>query len=523
MTLDELIKALSDPRAYPNHPASVSVKQTHISVVFLADEFVYKIKKPVNLGFLDFSTLDLRHHYCREEVRLNRRLAPQVYLDVVPISKSAFGVQVGGSSEHIEWAVKMRRLRDEYSLLHRVQTEELDRPLLARIARRLAQFYQTDPPPQAAAMGRWEVVAQNARDNFLQSAHHVGQTVSRPVFDRVRQATEQQLFQHRSLVEQRANSGKIRDTHGDLRLDHIYILPNEAEPDDIAIIDCIEFSDQFRFADPIADAAFLVMDLKYRGKPDWAQAFIDPLLAELNEEQGSALLPFYTAYRSVVRAKVNGIKAMEPEISDADRELAVTSAKAHWLRALAELEPASRRPVLILVGGLPGTGKSTRAREWATHIHAEVLRSDVVRKEHMNPESDPRSTSRDLYSDSAKADVYTELRSRAEALLLEGNRVIVDATFSLVDWRKPFFDLGRQLSVPVLFFVCSADREIVRQRISERRNDASDADWNVYVRMESQWEEPNQAEAEFTISVDTSQGTTWEMIRPILIKHQVAE
>src|SRR5262245_32742884 len=391
MDLPRLIAALSEPDAYPYPVGRVEVRQTHISVVFLAGEHVYKIKKPVNLGFLDFSTLDKRWHFCEEEVRLNRRLAPEVYLGVVPVTRRGDSFAVEGDGEPVEWAVKMRRLPDDATLLRRLERGEVDESVMRSLAQTVANFHlqPTLTLPHKGGVeksfGRFEVVAGNARENFAQSAGQVGVTVSQAVFDRLRALTETELSRLKPLIEARAERDMPRDTHGDLHLDHVYLLadplPHGRGSERLVLIDCIEFNERFRFADPVADMAFVVMDLLFHGRRDLARAFADAYFAATGDAEGRELLSFYVAYRAAVRAKVDGIKAAEAEVPETARAAARARARAHWLLALGELAGPAARPGLVLVGGLPGTGKSTLARALAERTGFTAIRSDVVRKE----------------------------------------------------------------------------------------------------------------------------------------------
>ena len=323
MDLIHLIKALSDPAAYPDKVERVKVIQTHISVVALAGKFVYKVKKPVKLGFLDFSTLEKRKYFCAEEVRLNRRLAPTVYRGVVPIVATASGVRVEGAGEAIDYAVKMERLPEGASLHDCLQRGEVDRAAIESLARKIAGFHrQADRGPLIAAFGRYNVVARNARDNFEQSRSHIGVTISRTVHDRLRTLTEEALERWRTLIESRAACGIPRDAHGDLHLDHVYRFPDRAPPDDLIVIDCIEFNERFRCADPIADSAFLAMDLVHHGRRDLADAFVAAYFDASGDRDGADLFPFYMAYRAAVRGKVEGLEVFEAEVPETERNAA---------------------------------------------------------------------------------------------------------------------------------------------------------------------------------------------------------
>lgn len=264
-----LIDGLSSPAAYTHSVGEkVEVRQTHISVVFLAGAYAYKVKKPVNLGFVDFSTLDRRHHFCLEEVRLNRRLAPEIYLDVVPVIRTARGVQFDAEGEVVEWAVKMQRLPDEATIQARLGRGEVGMELVESLARKIASFHKlAETTERIAAFGRFEAVARIVLDIFEQASPQVGNTVSRSVFNRVNALSEITLNHFMRLIETRAARGMTRDCHGDLHFDHVYFFPEREPPTDLVIIDCIEFNERFRFIDPVADMAFPVMDFWNRGKP----------------------------------------------------------------------------------------------------------------------------------------------------------------------------------------------------------------------------------------------------------------
>jgi aminoglycoside phosphotransferase family enzyme/predicted kinase len=493
MELAQLIDALSNPAAYPFPVQAVEVRQTHISVVFLAGPYVYKVKKPLQLGFLDFSTLEKRRHFCDEEVRLNRRLAPTVYLGVVAISRTGAGLKIEGTGEPVEWAVKMERLPEDATLQKRLQRGTISPPIVQSLGQRLASFHAgAEAGERISAFGQFDVVARNARENFEQAAAHVGITVSQVVFETLRGLTEDTLDRLKPLIGSRAQRGMARDTHGDLHLDHVYLFPDRTPPDDLVIVDCIEFNERFRFADPVADMAFLVMDLKFRGQKDLAQVFAEAYFNAAKDDDGRPLLPFYTAYRSVVRAKVNGFALAEKEIPEKERRAAHSRARGHWLLALGELEAPGRRPWLILVGGLPGTGKSTLARGLAEQAGFCWVRSDEVRKELAGiPANEPaRFGHREgIYTLEWTDRTYAECLSRAEKFLFEGKRVVVDANFGAERRRLDFLDLAARLATPAVFLHCNADPEIVRQRLDRRQGDASDADWAVYQNAAQGWEE----------------------------------
>jgi uncharacterized protein len=494
MDLPRLIEALSNPDAYPYPVKEVEVRQTHISVVFLASDFAYKVKKPVNPGFLDFSTLEKRRHFCEEEVRLNRRLAPEVYLGVVPVSDTGTGrARFEGVGPAIEWAVKMQRLPESATFRELLHREEITIGPVENLARRIAAFHNTaETNEHIATFGRFEAVAQVVLDVFAQASRQVEATVSGVVFDRLLSLTKGHLDRFRSLIEERARQGMTRDTHGDLHLDHVYFFPEKKPPADLLIIDCIEFNERFRFTDPVADMAFAAMDFAFCGRRDLARVFADAYFQASGDEKGKSLLPLYTAYRTTVRALVDGLKLGEQEVPAAEKATALVKARAHWLLALTELEEAGRKPCLFLVTGLPGTGKSALARALAEQAGFSVIRSDVVRKElaglpiHVPAPSRYREG---LYTPQWTERTYEECARKAEQLLFEGKRVLVDATFHEESKRRLFLETATRCGVPAVVLVCRAQPETIRSRLTVRQGDASDADWSVYLKMAAHWEE----------------------------------
>lgn len=487
MEIGALIEALSRPEAYSHAVESVEVHQTHISVVFLAGPFAYKIKKPVNLGFLDFSTLEKRKYFCEEEVRLNRRLAAEVYLGVVPITSeperhrgACISLRTSPSADIVEWAVQMKRLPARATLEQHLLNGEVTEDQIRSVAQRIAAFHQqAESGPRISDFGKFDVVAQNARENFVQAEPLVGAAVSPTVFERVKALTETHLVCHQALIEKRAAESRPRDTHGDLHLDHVYFFPEATPPNDLLMIDCIEFNDRFRYADPVADMAFLAMDLAFHGRRDLARVFSETYFQASGDAEGRQLLPFYTAYRAVVRAKVEGMELGEVEIELAEREAAAARARAHWLLALGELEVPEQRPALLLIAGLPGSGKSTLARALAASANLEVLRSDVVRKELA------AGAPGDLYTQDWTDRTYTELLVRTEELFWQGRRVAIDANFRDDAWRRRFLAASRRWAVPAFFIHCHADEKVVKKRLAARRHDASDADWSVFQMLRS--------------------------------------
>lgn len=509
LDLPRLIEGLSRGEAYPHPvPDDVVVHQTHISVVFLAGPYAYKVKKPVDLGFLNFTTLERRHHFCHEEVRLNRRLARDVYLGVAPISVENGLIRVDGSGPPAEYAVRMRRLPADATLERRLQREEQLGEALERLGRMIATFHaEAEAGPRVSQYGRWDVVAGNARENLLQSEGHTGVTLSDTVFDRLAALVDERLEELRALIERRAREHVPRDSHGDLHLDHVYFFPDRQPPDDLVVVDCIEFNERFRYADPVSDVAFLAMDLAYHGRRDLVKVWVDSYFAFAEDAPGRRLLPFYRSYRAAVRAKVDGMLAQETEVSPVERKAAVERARGHWLMALAELEQPDKRPCLVLVAGLPATGKSTVARGLAEAAGFHVVRADAVRKGLAGlPPDAPAAAGVDegIYTPAWTERTYTACLREAEAVLFQGGRVVVDATFWQETRRRTFLEAGIQWGIRTLFLELVAEPELVKARMLTRTSGPSDADWSIYERLAERWEEPSTPTERVRVVVDAA-------------------
>ncbi len=423
-----LLAFLRDPASYPHRPRVVSEAHTHASLVFLVPPLVYKIKKPVDFGFLDFSTLEKRRHYCQREVELNSRLARGIYQGVVPITRQADACAFAGDGPVVEYAVRMTYLEPDGFLNSRLQKGNAGEAELERVARTLAVFYQNQPSPREIA--EWGSIAKlriSTDENFAQTRDFIGKTLSAGAFDAIRGFTENR-YQHRAeLFDRRVAQGWIRDCHGDLHLDHIHVTD-----DALHIYDCIEFNDRFRHLDVASDAAFLAMDLDFHGRPELARFLISRLAELLDDPEMESLMDFYKCYRAYVRGKVESLHSIA-EIGDAaERGAAAANARRYFQLAL-QYAVAGSHPRAIVLMGRVASGKSTLATALARELGWPVVSSDVLRKTlarvPLHERGDDTSRAK-LYAAGMTELTYHAVIDEAEQALRSSKGVILDATFS---------------------------------------------------------------------------------------------
>ncbi len=321
----ELIQALLDPKVYPHSPPQVALVQTQMSFLFLAGDLVYKVKKPVNLGYLDYTTLEKRHFFCRKEVELNRRLCPDAYLGVVAITRQGGRVSIDGRGQPLEYAVKMRRLPQEAMLNARLVRGEVMPEMLSAVAAKLADFHRrAETNAEISAFGDLGIIRQNTMENFAQTDKYIGTTISPERYQRLKAYSEDFLVRNAPLFRHRVSEGKIRDCHGDLHAAHICFWKG------ICIYDCIEFNDRFRYGDVASEVAFLAMDLDHYGRADLSRHFVNAYISASGDTELKTLLDFYRCYRAYVRGKVEGFKLDDQHIDGMEKEKILTTARDYF-------------------------------------------------------------------------------------------------------------------------------------------------------------------------------------------------
>ncbi len=447
--------------------------ETHISRVYLRGQDVYKTKRAVNLGFLDFSTLSQRERACQAEVELNRRLAPGVYLGVSAITEASRDHLTFIPKEQLraepvlEWAVHMRRLRDEDRADLQLDRGELGPRDMENIATLLAEFHacaQTDQ--RIASFGSQALIARNVEENFEQVKASIGDYLDQSEHSELIAFQRAFIKEHAALFEQRARSGRVRDGHGDLRLEHLYRHDGQ-----YLAIDCIEFNERFRYADVCCDLAFLTMDLAYHARMDLADLLIASYARESQDYESYALLDFYQSYRAVVRAKVASMLASDLSVGTSTRERAQSEARRYYLLALSVSRRALVQPRIIVTFGLIASGKSKLATGLSTRLGVATLSADRTRKQLLAAaptEAIHEQPFQGAYSAETTEQVYDTMLARAERILRSGRSVILDATFRSRAHRAKVRALSETLSVQLTFMECRCPRELTMQRLQRR-------------------------------------------------------
>ena len=446
----------------------VITRTTHASWVFIVGDDVWKVKRPVDFGFLDYSTPEARRHWCEEEVRLNRRLAPDVYLGVEPVRRGARGHAIGGDGPAVDWAVHMRRLPDEAAAASLLARGSLDADSLARLADVMSAFLEA--APVRSELGTLDVLGANVAENFAQVEPFVGDLVDAGTFNEVRAFQTGELQQRADVFRARVAARRIREGHGDLRLEHVYFLHQPT------VIDCIEFNERFRCGDVASEIAFLAMELEAARRPDLAAGFLARFAEASNDFHLYGVLDFYLSYRAWVRGKVAAFVAADPAAETALRRQKREEAARNFALARSFEGRPLDPPVVIVVGGLIGSGKTTLAGGLGRKLAAPVVSSDRVRKALAGLAPTDRGGAA-LYEPAAVDRVYSQLMADAAVVVAAGRSVILDATFSTGRWRDAAAQVARDRGARfALVEARCADRDILRARLASRRHAASVSD-----------------------------------------------
>ncbi len=474
----QIVNAMGTPDAYPTLVSSVEHHETHISHVFLAGDFAYKIKKPIKTDFLDYSTLELRHHYCEEEYRLDRRYAKNLYIGVVPITIENGQVSFEGGGEPIDYAVKMHRFLDDALLSHRVDAGLLTTNEVQELAVTVASFHASAQHCEIEQAQRVPMLLFANMRKTIETLEKCSTGAISSSLDVLHRWTESYFNEHLAAFTARSENGFIRECHGDLHLQNIVLWHGKLVP-----FDGIEFNNDFRWIDVMNDAAFLAMDLAARGRLDLSRSFINSYLESTGDHASLIVLRCYLVYRALIRAMVAKMKAEQHQDDAELYRAAISDVRDHV--DLAYQFTLTDTPALYITHGLSGSGKTTVSEVVVARRGAIRLRSDVERKRHFGlTVNDPidEKLRKKIYCESANIATNNRLVRLASGILRDGYPVVIDATFLKQADRARFRRFAESEGVPFAILDCQADVQTLRQRIADRNargNDASDADFAV--------------------------------------------
>lgn len=510
-----ILECLQEPFAYPVRTQRVELIQTHVSWLFLTATHVFKVKKPVNFGFLDFSTLDLRRFYCYEELRLNRRLCPDIYEQVIALRETDAGAAFTGDGNVIDYAVMMKRLPADRMLDRLVDSGRISVEEIQIVALEICKFHSNAiTSKRISEFGSLEQIQFNWQENFEQTTPFRTSTLPPPVSTNICSYIETFIDSHRALFAERIDNGYIRECDGDIHLGNICLLNSTAY-----IFDCIEFNERFRYSDTAADIAFLLMDLDFHRRPDLADTALSAYIAGSGDTKCAELITFYKVYRAFVRGKVESLQLQDSGITQEARIAAEKRAIRYFRLAQGYCLRNSLSPTLFITCGTMGCGKSTLADQLAFELGLVTFNSDAERKRlaGLHPETAVQvSFGSGLYSEEMSQNTYRQLERLAGEQLASGHSVAIDAGFGTVAERAGFARLAasHHAEFIILLVQCGSDEQ--RQRLRERSScgvSVSDGRVELLDQQKNIFETPDASEGKL-ISISTS-GTSTQALNSV--------
>jgi uncharacterized protein len=497
--LPPLLQAMLQPEFYPHQVVGeIELLQTHASYVLLTGKFVYKIKKPVNFGFLDYSTLERRQHFCQEEIRLNQRGAKDLYLEVLPIGQTGDKFTLG-SGQPIEYALKMVQFPQADLLSNRFTAGQITADQMVEMGKVVAAFHaKSQTNDYISSFGEIPRVRQSIDDNYRQTEKYIGIAQTEQHYRETKDFSDSFFVNHPEAFQRRLQGKFIRECHGDLHLQNVCIWQNR-----IQLFDCIEFNEPFRFVDTMYDVAFAVMDLTARGRTDLGNVFLNTYLEQTGDWAGLEVLPLYLSRQAYVRAKVTSFLLDDPAVPE-EKRMAAQQTASDYYRLAWEY---TRQPTgqLLMMAGLSGSGKSTLGRQIAQQVNGIHLRSDAIRK-HLGGIDIHARGEASLYSAEMTAQTYDRLCTLGSQLAQQGYTVILDAKFDRQSLRARAIEAAGDL--PLRIVHCQAPAEILTQRLHARTGDIADATADLLTAQQLSWQGFTPTEANLVTTVDTTQDLT---------------
>ncbi|MBD2210135.1 AAA family ATPase [Calothrix sp. FACHB-156] len=498
-TLPALIQQMLQPGFYP-HAVSEPIQliQTHVSYVLLTGDYVYKLKKPVNFGFLNYSTLEKRQHFCQEELRLNQRGAGELYLEVLPLTLEGEQYHLGGTGEAVEYALKMHQFPQDALFSSLFEQGKLNEAHLEELGRIVAQYHaKTETNDYIRSFGEVAQVREAFDENYEQTAKYIGGPQTQVQFDETKAYTERFFAERGELFASRIKNNYIRECHGDLHLRNIALWH-----DQILLFDCIEFNEPFRFVDVMFDIAYAVMDLEAQQRKDLSNAYLNTYVEQTGDWEGLQILPIYLIRQSYVRAKVTSFLLDDPAVPAAVKEQATKTAAIYYQLAWEYTKP--KQGQLIIMSGLSGSGKSTTARSLARQIGAIHLRSDAVRK-HLAGIPLMERGGDEIYTPEMTQKTYARLLELGLILANQGFSVILDAKYDRQQLRQAAITQAEKHQIPLQIIQCTAPLEVVQERLLKRTGDIADATADLLASQIKQFEEFTETEKPYLKILDTTQ------------------
>ncbi|GBF81811.1 AAA family ATPase [Aphanothece sacrum] len=497
--LSTLIEQLKQPQVYPHSvQIPIEVIQTHASAVFLTGDYAYKIKKSVNFGFLDYSTLEKREYFLTQELLMNREIAPDLYLEVLPITLSNNYINLSGEGEIIDYILKMRQFPQDCLFINLFNQGKLTSKHLEDLGKIVAHFHKTTKTNSyISSFGEIPMLKKSIEDNYHCTKPYIGIAQTQQQYQKTKEFTDRFLSDKPDIFKNRQQQDKIRECHGDLHLKNICLWNNK-----IQLFDRIEFNEEFRFVDVIYDVAFTIMDLDAKRRQDLSNIFLNTYLQETGDWEALQVLPLYLCRQAYVRAKVNSMLLNDPQICEQEKQQALTIAKNYY--DLAAKYTKKRQSCIILMSGMSGSGKSTIAQYIARQINAIHIRSDAVRK-HLGNISLKETGADELYTPSMNQKTYHRLLDLGLMVAQQGFPVILDAKFDRHQWRETIINLAQEQQIPLHIIYCQAPISVLFDRLSQRTGDISDATPNLLQQQQAVHEPFNETEQKFLQSFDTTE------------------
>ncbi|MGK7874297.1 MAG: AAA family ATPase [Xenococcaceae cyanobacterium] len=504
-----LIEQMKRPGFYP-HPVKEPIKliQTHASFVLLTGDYAYKLKKPVNFGFLDFSTLSKRQYFLREELRMNKPIAPDIYVEVLPITqageivtptaRNATGFILGGMGNPVEYVLKMRQFPQDNLFVNMFEQGKLTEVHMEELGRVVAHFHaQTQTNDYIRSFGEINKIRESIDENYRQTEKYIGVVQNQQQYEQTKHFTDTYFEAKKELFESRRENDKIRECHGDLHLRNICLWHNK-----IQLFDRIEFNEPFRFVDVMYDVAFTLMDLDARRRKDFGNAFLNTYIEQTGDWEGLQVLPLYLSRQAYVRAKVTSFLLDDPAISDRAKQEAAKTAANYYRLAWEYTKGKEGR--LILMSGLSGSGKTTVAQQLARRIGGIHIRSDAVRK-HLAGIALAQRGSNEVYTPQMSEKTYNRLLELGMILTAQGFPVILDAKYDRQVWRERVIALAQSHQLLLQIIHCTAPMKILSDRLSGRTKDISDATPDLLTQQQVAAEPFTKAEQAYLTTIDTTQ------------------